>query len=134
MAFSKFCRAVLHGDPVTVFGDGRQTRDFTYVGDVVTATRAAAGAPRTVGGVYNIGGGSRIALSHALDLIQQFAGRRLEITHLPPQEGDVRDTGADTSRVRADLGYRPRVDFEDGLRAQFDWVVASEEARDQVRR
>jgi UDP-glucuronate 4-epimerase len=134
MAFSKFCRAALHGQPVTVFGDGRQTRDFTYVGDVVTATRAALGAPRAVGGVYNIGGGSRIALLHALDLIQQFAGRRLEVTHLPPQEGDVRDTGADTARARADLGYRPQIGFEDGLRAQFEWVLANEEAGDEVRR
>jgi UDP-glucuronate 4-epimerase len=132
MAFTKFCRAAVYDHPVTVFGDGRQTRDFTYVGDVVTATRTAAGVPRAVGGVYNIGGGSQIALSRALDLIQQFAGRRLEITHLPPQEGDVHDTGADTARARTDLGYRPRIDFEDGLRAQFDWVLANEQARDEV--
>jgi UDP-glucose 4-epimerase len=91
-------------------------------------------APRAVGGVYNIGGGSRISVSHALGLIQQFAGRPLEITHLPPQQGDVHDTGADTSHAQADLGYRPRADFEEGLRAQFDWVVANEVASDSVRR
>jgi UDP-glucuronate 4-epimerase len=134
MAFTIFCRAAIHDGTVAVFGDGRQTRDFTYIGDVVTATRAAVDAPAAVGGMYNIGGGSRIRVAHALDLIQQFAGRRLEITHLPPQEGDVRDTGADTARAQADLGYRPQTDFEEGLRAQFDWVLADEEARDGVRR
>jgi len=134
MAFTIFSRAAVHGQPVVVFGDGRQTRDFTYVGDVVTATRAAVRAPGAVGGLYNIGGGSRISLLHALALIQQFAGRRLEITHLPPQEGEVRDTGADTARAQTELGYRPRTDFDVGLRAQFDWVLANEEALDGVGR
>jgi|Tabmets5t2r1_1033131.scaffolds.fasta_scaffold02169_3 UDP-glucuronate 4-epimerase len=134
MAFTVFSRAAVHGGAVAVFGDGRQTRDFTFVGDIVTATRAAVHAPGAVGGVYNIGGGSRISVSHALSLIQQFAGRPLEITHLPPQEGDVHDTGADTARAQADLGYWPRTDFEQGLRAQFDWVVANAEAPDKVRR
>jgi len=134
MAFTIFSRAAVHGGTVAVFGDGRQTRDFTYVGDIVTATREAVRAPGAVGGVYNIGGGSRMSLSHALSLIQQFAERPLEITHLPPQEGDVRDTGADTARAEADLGYQPQTDFEAGLRAQFDWVLANEEAHDRVRR
>lgn len=134
MAFTVFSRAAVRGGAVTVFGDGRQTRDFTYVGDVVTATRTAVSAPCAVGGVYNIGGGSRISLSDALALIQQFSGRPLEITHLPPQQGEVHDTGADTARAQADLGYRPRTSFEEGLRAQFDWVVANEEARGPARR
>jgi nucleoside-diphosphate-sugar epimerase len=134
MAFTIFSRAAVQGGAVAVFGDGRQTRDFTYVGDVVTATREAVRAQDAVGGVYNIGGGSRISLMHALSLIQQFAGRRLEIRHLPPQQGDVRDTGADTARAQAHLGYRPHTDFEEGLRAQFDWVIANEEARNRVGR
>jgi UDP-glucuronate 4-epimerase len=134
MAFTIFSRAALHGGPIAVFGDGRQTRDFTYVGDIVTATRAAAHAAGAVGGVYNIGGGSQISVLHAVSLIQEFAGRPLEITHLPAQEGDVRNTGADTARARADLGYRPQTDFEEGLRAQFDWVLANEEARDRAGR
>jgi UDP-glucuronate 4-epimerase len=134
MAFTIFSRAALHGGAIAVFGDGRQTRDFTYVGDVVTATRAAVHAAPAVGGVYNIGGGSQISIVDALSLIQQFAERPLEITHVPPQEGDVRNTGADTARARAQLGYRPRTDFEEGLRAQFDWVLANEEARDRAGR
>lgn len=127
MAFAIFCRAAIHGAPVSIFGDGRQTRDFTYVGDIVSATRAAVRAPGAVGSVYNIGGGSRISLSHALSLILQFAERRVEITRLPPQEGDVRDTGADIARAQADLGYAPQTDFEWGLRKQFDWVLGSED-------
>src|SRR5439155_7117286 len=89
MAFNRFCRAALNGEPITVFGDGRQTRDFTYVADVVDATRAAA-APQVAGEVFNVGGGSRIALAEAIEQIGELSGRPLEVQRLPAADGDVR--------------------------------------------
>jgi UDP-glucuronate 4-epimerase len=125
MAFNRFCRAAVAGEPITVFGDGRQTRDFTYVADVVAATRAAAAASGVSGQVFNVGGGSRIALADAIEMIGDLNGRPLEVQNLPMQDGDVRDTGADTALARDAIGYAPATEFADGLRAEFDWVVAS---------
>jgi UDP-glucose 4-epimerase len=125
MAFNIFCRAALSGDPITVFGDGRQTRDFTYVDDIVAATRAAAAAPGVAGEVFNVGGGSRIGLAGAIDLIREFSGEPLDVQHLPMQDGDVRDTAADTTLATERLGFTPTTTFADGLRAEFDWVAAS---------
>jgi UDP-glucuronate 4-epimerase len=127
MAFSAFCAAALNGRPITVFGDGRQTRDFTYVSDVVQATRRAALAEQVAGNVYNVGGGAQISLNHGIALIEQFAGRPLDVSRAQRQHGDVRDTRADTGRARTDLGLEGTVDFMSGLRKQFDWHV--EEAR-----
>ena len=123
MGFNRFFTALLEGRPVVQFGDGRQTRDFTFVGDIVTATAAAAvhGVP---GRVYNIGGGSRVSLGDVFEMLARVSGRRLEIEHQPAQKGDMRDTYADTSRARADLGFEPSVDLETGLRAMFTWMEA----------
>jgi UDP-glucose 4-epimerase len=123
MAFSIFCRAALHGDTIEVFGDGLQTRDFTYVSDIVAATRAAAVAPAAVGEIYNVGGGSQISLSDTLGIIEDLAGRPLKVVHLPREAGDVKDTGADISRARADLDYQPSTDIRDGLAAELQWSV-----------
>jgi UDP-glucuronate 4-epimerase len=126
MAFNAFCRAALGGQPVTVFGDGRQTRDFTYVADVVAATRAAGAASDVAGRVFNVGGGSRIALADAIELIREFSGQPLDVRHLPVQDGDVRDTGADTTLAASELGFAPTTAFQDGLRAEFDWLAAAQ--------
>jgi len=123
MAFSKFCNAAIEGRPVTIFGDGRQTRDFTFVADAVLGTRRAALAQSVGGEVFNLGGGSQISLNRALELIGQFAGRPLTITYASPALGDVRDTGADTRRAQARLGYEPQAEFEDGLCMQFNWIA-----------
>jgi nucleoside-diphosphate-sugar epimerase len=125
MAFNIFCRAALRGDPIQVFGDGRQTRDFTYVGDIVAALRSAARAPAAAGRVYNIGGGSQVSLAHTLDLLRGMVDAPLDVTHLPMEAGDVRDTGADISRARRDLGYRPATGIEEGLAAELQWTIAS---------
>jgi UDP-glucose 4-epimerase len=121
MGFNRFFSAVLDGRPVAQYGDGLQTRDFTYVADIVTATAAAAvrGVP---GGVYNIGGGSRVTLLDVFDLIGRISGRPVLVDHQPSQKGDMRDTYADTSRARADLGFVPSVGLEDGLRQMFEWM------------
>lgn len=121
MGFNRFFTALLDGRPVTQYGDGLQTRDFTFVGDIVTATAAAA-VRGTPGGVYNIGGGSRVTLLEIFDLIGRVSGRPVTIDRQPPQKGDMRDTYADSSRARADLGFAPAVGLEDGLREMFVWM------------
>ena len=121
MGFHRFFKAVMACNPVPQFGDGRQTRDFTFVADAVSATVAAAtrGKP---GGVYNIGGGSRVELLDVFELIQRVTRRPVKVDRIEAQRGDMRDTYADTTRARADLGFAPTVTLEQGLRAQFDWM------------
>lgn len=123
MAFHIFCAAALRGEQIKVFGDGSQTRDFTFVSDVVNATRAAAESADAPGLVFNIGGGTRVSLSEAIELIGGFTGQPLEVDHLRQQEGDVRDTGADTTRAELVLGFSPAVAFEDGLEREFQWMI-----------
>jgi UDP-glucose 4-epimerase len=123
MAFNAFCRAALEGRPLTLFGDGGQTRDFTYVGDVVAATRMAAEVPGVAGSVYNIGGGSRVSVNEAIELLESYAVRPLTIERHEVERGDVRDTGADTARARAELGFAPQTAFADGLRNEFDFFA-----------
>jgi|SRR4051794_6657561 len=125
MAFSRFCTAALDGERVTLYGDGRQTRDFTFVSDAVQATRLAATAPVAIGGVYNVGGGSQVQVIEVLRRIEQLAGRAVSVRNLPAQAGDVRHTRADTTRARADLGFAPAVHWEAGIQAQFAWTAGA---------
>jgi UDP-glucose 4-epimerase len=122
MGFHRFFNAALRNEPVTVFGDGRQTRDFTFVADAVAATVHAStrGKP---GAVYNIGGGSRVELLDVFELIRRVTGRPLRLQTIEPQPGDMRDTYADTTHARGDLGFVPAVTLEEGLRAQFQWMT-----------
>jgi UDP-glucose 4-epimerase len=124
MGFARFFGAVVEGAAVPMFGDGRQTREFTFVSDAVTATIAAA-SHGTPGGVYNIGGGARVQVLDVFELIRQVTGRPLQIERLEPQRGDMRDTYADTRRARADLAFVPTVTLEQGLRAQYQWMTAN---------
>ena len=103
MAFHRFIRAALTGQPITLYGDGSQTRDFTYVSDIVAAN-LAAGDRGTPGAVYNIGGGSRVSVNETLDLVSKLTGQPLNVRREEAQKGDMRDTFADTSRARAELG------------------------------
>ncbi len=124
MGFHRFFSAILDGKPLVQFGDGLQTRDFTFVADAVTATAAAAvrGVP---GRVYNIGGGSRVSLRAVFDLIARVSGRTVTIDQQGPQKGDMRDTYADTTRARQDLAFTPSVTLEEGLRAMWRWMEAT---------
>jgi UDP-glucose 4-epimerase len=121
MGFHKFIRATLLREPITLYGDGEQTRDFTFVHDAVTATIAAAerGVP---GRVYNIGGGSRVSVNEVLELIGRIAGQKPLVTVNAAQKGDMRHTYADTSLARADLGFAPGVALEQGLAAEYQWL------------
>jgi UDP-glucose 4-epimerase len=121
MAFNRFIRAALAGQPITLYGDGEQTRDFTFVTDAVAGTMAAGdrGVP---GRAYNLGGGSRVTVNQVLEIIGRVTGQTLTIRREPAQKGDMRDTYADTSLARADLGFAPQVSLEEGIEAEYRWL------------
>jgi UDP-glucose 4-epimerase len=121
MAFHRFIRAALDGEPITLYGDGEQTRDFTYVADAVAAT-IAAGDRGVPGRAYNVGGGSRVSMNQVIEIIGRIAGRPLEVRREAAQKGDMRDTYADTTLARADLGFAPGVSLEQGIEAEYRWL------------
>ena len=118
MAFARITSSLVAGTPFELFGNGEQARDFTYVADVVEATRAAMErAPAAA--LYNVGGDEVVSLVEAIGLFEAIAGRRLEVRRGETAVGDVRRTSADTSRIRAELGWRPRTSLADGIAAQL---------------
>jgi nucleoside-diphosphate-sugar epimerase len=121
MGFHRFIRAALGQEPIALYGDGEQTRDFTFVTDAVAAT-AAAGERGVPGRAYNIGGGSRVSINQVLEMIGQVAGRPLQVRREPAQLGDMRDTFADTALAREDLGFAPSVSLEEGIKAEYRWL------------
>jgi nucleoside-diphosphate-sugar epimerase len=128
MAFFRIVNAALSGEPFLLYGDGEQSRDFTYVGDVVAAMRQAALSPWT--GVANIGGGSRTTMNQVLETVSGLA-RPVDVVRLHAQRGDVRHTAADTTIARDAFGYVPSVTLEDGLARMIDaasYALALDEA------
>ncbi len=121
MGFHRFIEAAIQDRPITLYGDGEQTRDFTFVADAVAAT-IAAGERGKPGRAYNIGGGSRVSINHVFEIIGRVAGKALKIEREPTQKGDMRDTYADTSLARADLGFAPHVSLEEGIEAEYQWL------------
>jgi UDP-glucose 4-epimerase len=117
---SKAMRAAYEGSPFEVYGDGQQTREFTYVADAVEATILAAerGAP---GGLYNVGGGSAVTVNNVLDLLAEVSGRDIKRRNAPPHPEDHRRAGASITRARIQLGWEPRTQLRDGLAAQWRW-------------
>ena len=122
MAFHRFLSALLADRPISLYGDGEQTRDFTFVEDAVTAT-GAAGERGPAGAVYNIGGGSRVSMNHVIEVLARCTGRIPEVRRDAPQKGDMRDTFADTARARAELEFVPRVTLEKGILAEYQWLA-----------
>jgi UDP-glucose 4-epimerase len=121
MAFHRFCRSLLRGEPLTVYGDGSQSRDFTFVSDAVEANVRAWREPRA-GGVYNVGGGSQVELRQAIAILGLALGVKPDLRLEPRPPGDPMRTCADTARLEADLGFRPAVGIEHGLAAQATWA------------
>jgi len=125
---SKFCAAFLEGTEPVVFGDGEQTRDFTYIENVVQATLLACEAPAASGRVINVGTGQRISLKQTLELLREISGNALEAKYEPPRDGDIRDSQADIALSRELLGYEPTVNFAEGLRRTFAWYQSQAKA------
>ena len=125
MAFNRFLHAMLGGGAITLYGTGEQTRDFTFVGDAVSATIAAAnrGAPGTV---YNIGGGARVSVNRVLELMAVCTGTRPRIERHPVPKGDMRDTYADPTAARRALGFAPTMPLDAGIEAECQWISNAE--------
>jgi UDP-N-acetylglucosamine/UDP-N-acetyl-alpha-D-glucosaminouronate 4-epimerase len=118
---AKFCTAFLEDAQPLVFGDGEQTRDFTYVENAVVANLLACEAPNVSGKVFNVGCGGRISLNEVLRTLAKITAKTLEAKYDPPRDGDIRDSQADISQAKELLGYEPQVGFEDGLARTFEW-------------
>ena len=118
---SLFIRAILQRVSPTIYGDGEQSRDFTYVDDVVALNLKAARANGVSGRMYNGGNGGRITLNQAWGLLQEIEGVEIPAHYGPPRSGDVRHSQADTTAARNDLGYTPSYTFEQGLRLTLEW-------------
>ena len=118
---SRFMLAVLEGKKPVIYGDGEQSRDFTFIENVVDETLRACEAPDASGRVFNGGTGSRITLNQVIHLLAKISGQPIEAVYDPPRNGDIRDSQADISLARRVLGYEPKVQFEEGLRRTWQW-------------
>jgi len=121
MAFHRFIKAGLLGEQMTIYGDGEQSRDFTFIADAVQATIAAASA-EVPGLVCNIGGGSRVTVNEMLTVLEGIVGKKLNVEYTPRMKGDARHTAADTTLAKNAIGYKPTVSLEDGLQAEAEWL------------
>ena len=124
MAFHRFLSALLAKRTIDLYGDGEQTRDFTFVEDAVAAT-IAAGDRGVAGSAYNIGGGSRVSMNEVIEVMARRTGHTPDVRRTAPQKGDMRDTFADTTRARADLGFVPKTPLDEGIHAEYQWLATS---------
>jgi UDP-glucose 4-epimerase len=122
MAFHKFFKSVIEDQAIPVYGDGQQTRDFTFISDAVAANLAAATVPEAVGEIFNIGGGSRVVLTEVLDTMEEIVGKPIKRNHIEKAMGDARHTAADVSKARRILGYQPQVSLRDGLSQEWQFI------------
>jgi UDP-glucose 4-epimerase len=125
---SLFNAAVMDGTQPTVYGDGEQSRDFVYVGNVAQANRLASEVSHAPGHVINIGTGKRSTLNQTLTLLEKITGRPAKAKYAAPRDGDIRDSQADIALAKDVLGYDPRIGFEEGLKHTLDWFSGSRSA------
>ncbi|MCJ8283430.1 MAG: NAD-dependent epimerase/dehydratase family protein, partial [Rivularia sp. ALOHA_DT_140] len=122
MAFHKFYKAVIDDQAIPVYGDGLQTRDFTFISDAVAANLAAAKVDDAVGEIFNIGGGSRVVLKEVLETMEEIVGKPIKRNHIEKAMGDARHTAADVSKAKKILDYQPQVSLREGLTKEWEWV------------
>lgn len=122
MAFHKFFKAAIDGTSIPIYGDGKQTRDFTFISDAIAANLLAATVPEAVGEIFNIGGGSRVILNDILDEIDEIVGKPIARDYGEKATGDARHTSADVTKAKTILGYNPKVQLSEGLRAEWEWI------------
>lgn len=122
MAFHKFFKAVLEDTAIPIYGDGQQTRDFTFVSDAIAANLSAASVPDAVGEIFNIGGGSRVVLMDVIATMEKIVGQPIKRIHQERAMGDARHTAADVSKAKQLLGYDPKTSLEEGLAQEWQWV------------
>ena len=124
MGFHKFFKAAMEDRSIDVFGDGLQTRDFTFVSDAVAANIAAGNTGAATGQIFNIGGGSRVVLADVLDMMELVMGKSIQRNHIEKARGDARHTAADVSKARDLLGFNPQVSLREGLTLEWEWIQA----------
>ncbi len=122
MAFHKFFKAVIEDQEISVYGDGQQTRDFTFVSDAIAANLSASMAPDAIGEVFNIGGGSRVVLTQVLDTMETIVGKKIKRKHIDQAMGDARHTAADVSKAEKILNYKPEISLDKGLTLEWEWI------------
>ncbi|MFB2920552.1 MULTISPECIES: NAD-dependent epimerase/dehydratase family protein [Aerosakkonema] len=122
MAFHKFFKSILLDEAIPIYGDGQQTRDYTFISDAIAANLAAATASEAVGEVFNIGGGSRVGLMEVLDTMEKIVGRPIRKNHIEAAKGDARHTAADVSKAQKSIGYQPKVSLLEGLTREWEWI------------
>lgn len=122
MAFHKFFKWILEDEPISIYGDGQQTRDFTFVSDAVAANLAAGTVAEAVGEVFNVGGGSRVVLAEVINMMEEIVGRPIKKNFVEKARGDARHTSADVSKAQKILGYQPQVSLAEGLRREWEWI------------
>jgi nucleoside-diphosphate-sugar epimerase len=122
---SRFMLAVIRDESPVVYGDGEQSRDFTYIANVVDVTLRACEAAGSSGMVINGGTGARITLNQVLRLLEKITGKKIQARYDPPRTGDIKDSQADVSLAHKVLGYTPLVDFEQGLKRTWDWYAST---------
>ena len=124
MGFPKFMRAIADGETIEVYGDGEQTREFTYISDAVDGT-VRAGEEGKAGELYNLGGGSSVTLNHVFELLAEVSGKEVKTRHVAPMPGDHRKAGASITLARQRLHWEPRVSLKEGLKKQWEWFLAT---------
>ena len=122
---SRFMLAALKSEPLVIYGDGEQSRDFTYIDNIVDETLRSCEAAGASGKVFNGGTGARITLNEVVKLLEKITGKKLRVRYDPPRDGDIRDSQADVSLARKVLGYEPRVLFEEGLQRTWEWYKSA---------
>jgi len=122
MAFNRFIRSIIKNEEIVVFGDGKQTRDFTYVSDAVNANMLAMKS-KVDWGVFNIGGGSRITLKEVIRIMEDTVGKKAKVRYIEKQKGDVEHTIADVSNAQDILNYKTSTNLADGLKKEYEWIL-----------
>lgn len=121
MAFNLFIRAILKDESITLYGDGKQTRDFTYISDIIDANLRAAQST-VAGEIMNIGGGSQTSMQEVIRSLGEMSKKTIRVNTVDAQKGDVRHTLADISKARKLIGYNPTVQLKDGLKQEYEWL------------
>ncbi len=131
MAFNRFCHSILHDAAMSIYGDGKQVRDFTYVDDVVEIITLSLTNPEAVGQIINVGGGSPATLMEAVTILEEISGKICPKTYLERQKGDVFSTRADTAKLERIFGVKPRIPLREGLAREWEWLKKFVEAEDE---
>ena len=122
MAFHKFLKAAINSEAISIYGDGQQTRDYTYISDAIAANLAAGDVPEAIGEVFNIGGGSRVTLMELLNIMEQVIGHPIKKNYINKAAGDARHTSADVTKANKILNYLPQVSLKEGLTQEWKWI------------